>query len=147
MDPLMLRAITHALTDPSRVLAAIAALRGRTEPEAIQGLIEVVIGPLSAKAAQQALYALEPHPGESIDTAIAFALTNEQSSIRLLAAQILHRRNSTIAIPELRQRLRTDSSWPVRRASLHALMSAGRLSLAAKLMAKARPRKPAGRMS
>jgi len=123
MDPLMLRAITHALTDPSRVLAAIAALRGRTEPEAIQGLIEVVIEPLSAKAAQQALYALEPHPGESIDTAIAFALTSEQSSIRLLAAQILHRRNSTIAIPELRQRLRTDSSWPVRRASLHALKS------------------------
>jgi HEAT repeat protein len=113
--------LTHALRRPETAVAAVEALRGALNQAAVEGLVELVYQPPSARAAIAALSALEPCDSPLVLAALNAALDSLHSSVRLAAVQSLHRRGVTHADEALGRLLREDSSWPVRRAAVVAL--------------------------
>ncbi len=51
--------LTHALLRPETAVAAAEALRGATDPGTVEGLVELLAKPPSARAALAAVNALE----------------------------------------------------------------------------------------
>ncbi|MBL8792605.1 MAG: HEAT repeat domain-containing protein [Planctomycetia bacterium] len=114
-----LAAITLALRRPDTVLAAVAALHGRTEIAAVEGLVELLHQPPTARAGVSAVAALEGCESPIVVEALHHALHSPHASLRLAVVEALHRRG--VAGPEVRHVLQVDDSWPVRRAALRAL--------------------------
>jgi HEAT repeat protein len=115
-----MREVTHALLRPETVLAAIEALRGVPGPVALDGLIDLLYDPPSARAALNAIAALEPRQEAVVLDALTAALDSPHALVRLAAVGSLHQRRQGAAVDFLRL-LQRDPSWPVRRAVLRAL--------------------------
>jgi HEAT repeat protein len=115
-----MREVTHALFSPETALAAIEALRGVPGPVALDGLIDLLYEPPSARAALNAIAALEPRQEAVVLDALTAALDSPHAMVRLAAAGSLHQRGQGSSADFLRL-LQRDPSWPVRRAALRAL--------------------------
>jgi HEAT repeat protein len=112
--------VTHALLNPETVLAAIDAVRGVPGPVALDGLIDLLYQPPSARTALNAIAALESRQEPIILDALMAALDSPHSLVRLAAVGSLHQRRQTTTADLLRL-LERDPSWLVRRAALRAL--------------------------
>ena len=113
--------VTHSLLRSETALAAIQALRGNPAKAAVEGLIELICSPRTAKEAVAAVAALEPCEDPIVLDALNVALDSPHASVRLAAAQDLGRRKAPQAGASLGRVLGGDDSWPVRRAALRAL--------------------------
>jgi HEAT repeats len=120
----MLR-LTHGLLRAETAQAAIDALQGQTDQAAVEGLVDLLDNPPSARAALAAISALEACPHPLADDALRDSLASMNSSVRLVAVQALQRRGSSHADEELAQVLRNDDAWLVRRAALGTLAERG----------------------
>jgi HEAT repeat protein len=116
-------ALTHALRHPDTAEAAALALRGATGRAEVEGLIELLSAPPSARAALAALAALAGCPHPSVHDALRAAQANPHPSVRLAATEALHQRGD-LPVLALAHLLAGDASWPVRRAALRALADA-----------------------
>ena len=113
--------VTHALLRPDTAIAAAESLRGRLGTAEVEGLIELIARPESARAAVVAIAVLEECDRPTVLDALAAALDGPHPSVRTVAAQALHQRRTRHADEALVQVLRRDDSWVVRRAALRAL--------------------------
>src|SRR5262245_22107247 len=113
-------AVTHALSHPDTAEAAALALRGAAGQAEVEGLVELLTDPPSARAAWAALAGC---PAPTARAALLAALGSPHASARLGAAEALHR-SDDLPVVALTERLRADPSWPVRRAALRALAGA-----------------------
>jgi HEAT repeat protein len=113
--------ITYALLNPETAFAAAGAFRGDCGKAAVEGLIELVYAPRTAKEAGAAVAALEGCDDAIIWDALAAALDSPHASIRIAAIQSLHRRGAADVGGKLARLLGRDESWQVRRAALDAL--------------------------
>jgi aryl-alcohol dehydrogenase-like predicted oxidoreductase/HEAT repeat protein len=118
-----IRQLTYALLWPETALAAIQGLRGNPNQAAVEGLIELIYSPRTAKEAVAAVAALEPCKDPIILDALVVALDSHHASVRLAAVQDLRRRQATQISASLVRVLGGDESWLVRRAALQALAS------------------------
>lgn len=116
-----LLAVAAALRDSATALAAIRELTGRPERIAIEGLLEVVIAAPSVRLTQAALAALEPSDYPLVRDAARATLASRFAPVRQAAVQLIHRRGWNDFDDELRDVLRSDSSWPTRRAAVQAI--------------------------
>ena len=116
-----IRRLTHALLSPETALAAMESLRGCDNIAAIEGLVELIYRPHSAKVAIAAITTLENGAHPLVLDALAHALTSAHSSVRLAAVQALHARSTHHAHDAVHHLLRHDESWLVRRAALRLL--------------------------
>ncbi|HTU20610.1 MAG TPA: aldo/keto reductase [Gemmataceae bacterium] len=113
--------ITHALLRSQTTLAAVRALHGSSERTAVEGLVELVHRHRTAGEAVAAIDALGASTNPIVGDALCAALDSPHSSVRLAAIQDLQRRRLSRGNRSLGCILRTEESWPVRRAALHAL--------------------------
>jgi HEAT repeat protein len=114
-----LRLLTHALTRPETAVAAAEALRGVSDQAAVEGLVELIAQPSSARAAVVAIAALGGRDTLLTREALAQALESPHASVRVAAAQAMQER--PVADPvTLARLLRTEESWPVRQAAVEA---------------------------
>jgi HEAT repeat protein len=116
--------LTHALLRPETTLAAAEALRGSLDTAAVEGLIELVYAPRTAKEATTALAVLDGCDHPLVLDALSAALDSPHATVRLAAVESLHRRGAHHTGDSLQRILRRDESWPVRRAALEALADA-----------------------
>ncbi len=116
-----LRRITHALLRPQSALAAVAALRGRSDRAAVEGLVELIYRTRTAAEAVAAIHALEASTDRIVFDALGAALDSPHASVRLAAVQDLQRRRATGISSRLGRVLCTDESWLVRRTALNLL--------------------------
>jgi HEAT repeat protein len=115
--------ITHALLRSETTLAAVRALRGRSERAAVEGLVELVHRHRTAAEAVGAIDALAVATHPIVWDALCAALDSPHPSVRLAAVQGLQRRRLCRGNSPLARVLCEDESWPVRRAALHFLAS------------------------
>lgn len=87
----------------------------------IDGLIEVIYRPPSAKAAQAVIEALEPCNHFAVIDALQHALLSPHVYVRLAALCSLQNRRAFGLAPIVSRMLDRDSSWLVRRAALEFL--------------------------
>jgi HEAT repeat protein len=113
--------VTHALLRPETAPAAMEALRGNPNRAAVEGFMELIYSPRTAREAVAALAALEPCNDSIILDALNAALDSQHASLRLAAIQDLRRRKAAPISTSLGRVLAGDESWPVRRAALQAL--------------------------
>ncbi|MCI0455420.1 MAG: HEAT repeat domain-containing protein, partial [Gemmataceae bacterium] len=113
--------LTHALLRPETAVAAAETLRGSTEPAAVEGLVELLAKPPSARAAIVAVNALEGCDSPLGLDALARALDSPHASVRAVVVQSLHRRKAAHVDDALTRLLNPDESWLVRRAALRTL--------------------------
>jgi HEAT repeat protein len=113
--------ITHALLRPDTVLAAAESLRGHLGTAEVEGLMELIDRPESARAAVIAIGVLEGCDRPIVLDALAAALESPHPSVRAVAVQALHQRRTRYADAALVRVLEHDESWVVRRAALRAL--------------------------
>src|SRR4051794_24401078 len=99
MDPVL--RWTHALLRAETAVAAVEALRGVRTPAAVEGLVELLSAPPSARAALAALAALAEHNQPLVVDALLAALDIPHSSVRLAAVETLHQRGVTRAVRPL----------------------------------------------
>jgi HEAT repeat protein len=116
-----IRELTHALLRPETVLAAIEALRDRTERAAVEGLADLIDSQPAARAALAAIAALQQRPEPLALDALHSACFSPHSSVRLAAVLALRSRATGMMDDTLTRLLREDPSWPVRRAALWSL--------------------------
>jgi diketogulonate reductase-like aldo/keto reductase len=116
--------LTHALLRPEMALAAAEALRGARDPAAVEGLIELVCAPCTAKEATTALAVLDGCDSPIVLDALAAALDSPHATVRLAAVESLRRRAINSFTDALIRLIHRDESWPVRRAALDALAAA-----------------------
>lgn len=113
--------ISHALLRSDTALAAIREFHGRTDPIAVEGLVELIYRHRTAAEAVAAMEALAASSSPIVCDALVAALASVHPSVRLAAIQGLHRQPAP-RISELMERvLLQDESWPVRRAALQFL--------------------------
>src|SRR5262245_3257933 len=117
--------LTHALLRAETACPAAESLRGATGQAEVEGLVELIYQPPSARAAVLAIAALEASSRPIVLDALYAALESPHASVRLVAVQALQSRSVPPAEEPLHRILRQDESWPVRRAALGAL-AAGR---------------------
>lgn len=111
--------ITLALRKPDTAVAAVEALRPLIPGKVtIDGLAELVIADPSAKAVVAALEAIAEVDDPLVPIVMRRALTSRFAQARLAAVQWWGR---GVIDPGVVQVLRTDPSWPNRRAALLAL--------------------------
>ncbi len=111
--------VTLALRKPDTALAAIEALRPLIPDKVtIDGLAELVFADPSAKAVAAALEAIADVDDPVLPIVMRRALTSRFAQVRLAAVQWWGR---GVPDPGVVQVLRTDPSWPNRRAALLAL--------------------------
>jgi HEAT repeat protein len=115
------RRLTHALRGPETAVAAVDALRGLRDRAAVEGLVELVYQPPSARAALAAIAALEGCAEAIALDALCEALGSIHASVRIAAVRALRRRNVRHVAHRLLDILRQDEAWIVRRAALEAL--------------------------
>jgi hypothetical protein len=113
--------VTHALLRSETTLAAVRALHGRSEPAAVEGLVELVHRHRTAGEAVAAIAALDAATNPIVCDALHAALDSPHASVRLAAIESLQRRQLSHGHRLLGHVLRADESWPVRRAALHVL--------------------------
>jgi hypothetical protein len=112
--------LTRALLRPETALAAAEALRGALDTAAVEGLIELLYAPRTAREGTTAIVVLDGSDNPIILDALTAALGSPHATVRLAAVESLHRRRAHV--PEsLEVALRRDGSWPVRRAALDTL--------------------------
>src|SRR4051812_24532689 len=111
---------THALLRPETAVAAAEALRGSLGKAEVEGLVELVHSPRTAKEALVALSVLDDSASPLVLEALAAALESTHASVRIVAVQTLHRRRARHADAALVRLLEQDESWLVRRAALEA---------------------------
>jgi hypothetical protein len=110
---------THALLRAETAIRAALALRGATGQAEVEGLVELVYEPRSAREALAALEALEGCSAPLVRDALGAALDSPHATVRLAAVEALRRWGERpVALVRLLER---DESWPVRRAALEAL--------------------------
>jgi hypothetical protein len=115
--------VTHALLRTETTLAAVRALHGSSERAAVEGLVELVHRHRTAGEAVAAIGALQASANPIVGDALCAALDSPHPSVRLAAAQALHRRRLPASNRWLGRILCADESWPVRRAAVHVLAS------------------------
>jgi HEAT repeat protein len=115
-----MREVTHALFQPETALAAVEALRGACGPVALDGLIDLLYEPPSARAAINAITALGGRQEAVVIDALTAALDSPHALVRLAAVESLRQRRQGSSA-DLQRSLQRDPSWPVRRAALRAL--------------------------
>jgi HEAT repeat protein len=120
-DPLL--RLTHALRREETAVLAVQALRANHSTAAVEGLLELLDNPPSARAALAALQALEKRDHPLIVDALRQALGSPYAPVRLGAVEALHHRRAA-HVDAIVKVLRTDASWPVRRAALRAVADA-----------------------
>src|SRR5260370_15754659 len=81
---------THALRRPDTMLAAINHLRGATGRAEVEGLVELLLDPPSARAATTVLEALHAGTLPVVTNALLAALDSPHITVRLIALQALH---------------------------------------------------------
>jgi len=113
--------LTHALLRPQTALAAAEALRGVHGKAALEGLVELVYKPHTARSAQVAITLLQEHRAALVIDALTHALASPHSSVRLAAVEALHQRDVHHLDTVLGRILRGDDSWPVRREVVRVL--------------------------
>jgi hypothetical protein len=125
--------IAHALRRPQTALAALEALRAHTGKAKVDGVVELLLDPPSARAAVVAIGVLADCDEPIVVIALQKARHSSQASVRLAVVEELQRRGITAEVEEsFRQGrrewcgpvlslLRRDESWMVRRAALIAL--------------------------
>src|SRR5262245_8645851 len=124
VDEPLLR-LTHALRREDTAVAAAQALGICEQPAAVEGLLELRDNPPSARAALAAVNALQEGDGLLARDALRQALHSVYGPVRQAAAEALQCRPVSWADEDLLLLVRTDPSWPVRRAALRALAETG----------------------
>ena len=112
-------AITLALRDPTRVTAAIRALRDTDHPTAVDGLVELAAESANPRLAAAALAALPKGPLAT--DAARTALASQSAVVRLAGIELITRHRLDGLEHPLTVILTTDPSWPNRRAALRVL--------------------------
>lgn len=113
--------VAVALRDQTTSAAAIRVLAGNPDPIAVDGLFEVVLAGPSARLVTLALAALEPTGSPLFRDAVRVAFGSPHAPVRLAAVTAVGRAGWDDFAAELRHVLRTDESWPNRRAAVTAL--------------------------
>jgi HEAT repeat protein len=121
-DPLL--RLTHALRRQETAVAAVHGLRMHDHPAAIEGLVELLDDPPSARAAVAALEALAERDSPLVVGALCQALGSPYAPVRLGAVEALHRRH-VAQLDAVIPLLRADPSWLVRRGAVRAVANAG----------------------
>jgi HEAT repeat protein len=122
-DPVL--RLSHALRRVDTAAAAVEALRGHEHPAAVEGLLELLDNPPSPRAALAALRALDERDGPLVVDALRQALGSAYAQVRVAAVEAVQRRGAPLAAEAVLRLLRTDPSWPVRRAAVRALGDVG----------------------
>ncbi|OAI45663.1 hypothetical protein AYO44_12565 [Planctomycetaceae bacterium SCGC AG-212-F19] len=113
--------IAHALRRPQTALAALEALRTHTGKAKVDGVVELLLNPPTARAAVAAIGVLAECDDPMVVDALTAALDSPHSSVRLVAVEELHRRKAEVGDSSVVQLLSRDESWVVRRAALACL--------------------------
>lgn len=113
--------LAYWLRHPEYWTRVIPKLGNPLEWPMIEGLIEVIYRPPSAKAAQAAIEALEPCEHSAVIDALQYALGSPHVYVRLAALRALQNRRAFALAPVVSRLLDRDSSWLIRRAALEFL--------------------------
>jgi HEAT repeat protein len=114
---------TSALSDPDVAATAAEAFRGTSDLAEIEGLVELLLNPASsATACSAALGSLEHDSRPIVCDGVVRALGSPHPSTRIIAAaEVVRRRLFAPANRRLRELLRCDAFWQVRRAAVNAI--------------------------
>ncbi len=113
--------VTLALRNADTVSAALEELAGRTDPVTTAGLVELVSADRWGKPTQTAVDLLTTAGTPLSVDVLRRALVSRFAPVRLLACQRVREQKREGLSPVLETLLRTDPSWPNRRAALWAL--------------------------
>jgi HEAT repeat protein len=116
-----IRRRTYALLRPETAVAAVESLHGERDRAAVEGLVELIHAPDSARTAIAAIDALEGCDDPIVLDALAAALDSAHSSVRISAAESMRQRRAAHLAGPLLRLLHNDESWLARRVALRAL--------------------------
>lgn len=119
-DDSLLR-VAFALRDPKTAPAAVRELAGNPDPIAVDGLLERVEASPSSRLVVSALESLEPSGHAHFREAVRLAFGSPHDPVRLAAVLAVQRGKFDEFNVELGHVIRTDESWPTRRAAVQTL--------------------------
>lgn len=112
------RRLTYALRAPDTAKAAMKRLHGCRLKAAIEGLVEQIHFPHSARTATDAIAALGGCEDPIVIDSLAWALESEHASVRLASLQALEERRVEHLDAMFERLMLCDPSWLVRRAAV-----------------------------
>lgn len=117
-DAREVRRLTFALRAPNTAKAAMTLLHGCRLKAAIEGLVEQIHFPHSARTATAAIAALAGCEDPVVIDSLAWALECEHASVRLASLQALEERQVEHLDAMIERLMLRDPSWLVRRAAV-----------------------------